>query len=82
MNQTLVFSCVVACVSSGVAVAQTDVADLEARVLSGDLSPAAAIFEYCMGESLDKTQDAFCSSPDEALRLLEQRLNSHRIDAN
>ena len=66
--------------SAGLA-AGPDVAELETLVLSGELTPKAAIAEYCRGETADKTQDAFCSSPGEALRLLEDRLRSYREDA-
>lgn len=77
-----------ACVTGMPAVAQSDVTELadvtelEQRVLSGELSPEAAISAYCEGDSRDKTQDAFCACPEEALRLLEQRLKSHRMDAS
>ncbi|PHR22081.1 MAG: hypothetical protein COA37_12430 [Hoeflea sp.] len=62
--------------------ALVDVTELEQRVLSGELSPEAAISAYCEGDSRDKTQDAFCACPEEALRLLEQRLKTHRMDAS
>ncbi len=75
-------ACLAACLTSMAAAAQTDVSELEARVLTGELSPEVAIAEYCEGDTLDKTQDAFCSCPEEALRLLEQRLKLHRMDAS
>ena len=75
-------ACSGVCVSGLVFAAQLDVTELEDRVLSGEVTPQAAIMEYCGDETLDKTQDAFCSCPDEALRLLEQRLESHRMDAS
>lgn len=77
-----------ACVTGLPALAQSDVTELadvtelEQRVLSGEMSPEAAINAYCEGESRDKTQDAFCACPEEALRLLEQRLKTHRMDAS
>lgn len=71
-----------ACVTGMPALAQSDVAELEKRVLSGEMSPEAAISVYCEGESRDKSQDAFCACPEEALRLLEQRLKTHRMDAS
>lgn len=63
------------------AAAGSDTSELDARVLSGELSPEDAIAEYCKQETRDKTQDAFCSCPDDALRLLEQRLKSHGQNA-
>lgn len=80
MKLTLVLACSGVCVSSMVSAAGLDATELETRVLSGGVTPEAAIIEYCKGETLDKTQDAFCSSPDEALQLLEQRLHLHRMD--
>ncbi|WP_339761976.1 hypothetical protein [uncultured Hoeflea sp.] len=80
MKLTLVLACSGACVSGLAAAAGLETSDLETRVLSGELTPESAIIEYCKGETLDKTQDAFCSSPDEALQLLEQRLHFHRMD--
>lgn len=74
--------CLAACLISLPAFAQSDVSELEKRVLSGDLSPEDAIIEYCEGNTGDKTQDAFCSCPEEALQLLQQRLKSHRMDAS
>ena len=71
-----------ACVTGMPALAQSDVAELERRVLSGEMSPEAAVSVYCEGESRDKSQDAFCACPEEALRLLEQRLKTHRMDAS
>ncbi|MDF1607191.1 hypothetical protein PZ897_03275 [Hoeflea sp. YIM 152468] len=56
-----------------------DVADLETRVLSGEVTASAAIAEYCGGASTGMIQDAFCACPDDALRLLEERLNAHRL---
>jgi len=82
MKLNRAIACSAACVTSMAAVAQTNVSELETRVLSGDLSPEAAIIEYCEGDTLDKTQDAFCACPEDALRLLEQRLKSHRMDAS
>ena len=80
MKLAVALVCSGACVSSMVAAAGLDATDLETRVLSGEVTPEAAIIEYCKGETLNKIQDAFCSSPDEALRLLQQRLDSHRMD--
>ncbi|MEM5473339.1 hypothetical protein WNZ14_16535 [Hoeflea sp. AS60] len=59
--------------------ADLGVTELEARVLSGEVTPEAAIIEYCEGETGGMTQDAFCSCPEEALRLLQERLKSHRL---
>jgi hypothetical protein len=81
MKFTLVVAFLGACMTSLVAAAGLDATDLETRVLTGETTPKAAITEYCLGESVDKNQDAFCSCPDEALRLLEQRLNLRRMDA-
>ena len=69
-----------ACVTSMPVLAQSDVSELERRVLSGELTPQDAISGYCGGDTRDKTQDAFCSCPEEALRLLERRLKIHRMD--
>lgn len=80
MKLPLVLACSGACVSTLVAAAGLEATDLETRLLSGEVTPETAIIEYCKGETLDKTQDAFCSSPDEALQLLEQRLKLDRMD--
>ena len=78
MNVSLTLACSGACITSMVAAAGLDATELEARVLSGEVTPEAAIIEYCKGETGGMTQDAFCSCPEEALRLLEERLNLHR----
>jgi hypothetical protein len=70
------------CTAGVVVAAELDVGNLEARVLSGELAPAAAIAVYCEGETLNMTQDAFCACPDDALRLLEDRLKASFTDAS
>lgn len=82
MNPGWALAGLAGCVISMPALAQSDVSELEKSVLSGELSPQDAISAYCGGETGDKTQDAFCSCPEEALRLLEQRLKSYGIDAS
>lgn len=82
MKPRLVLLSSVAWITSIAAVAQTGVQELETRVLSGKLSAEAAISEYCSQESSGKSQDAFCSCPEEALRLLEERLKSHRTNSS
>lgn len=82
MKATLALACSGACVTSMVAAAGLNVTELEARVLAGEVTPETAIMEYCKAEPLDMTQDAFCSCPDEALRLLKERLNLYRMDGS
>ena len=65
-----------------VIVAAMDVGELETLVLSGEITPENAIAAYCEAESVDKTQDAFCACPEEALQVLKDRLKSARMDAS
>ncbi|MEQ9021142.1 MAG: hypothetical protein RLN82_00090 [Pseudomonadales bacterium] len=62
--------------------AELNEGDLEARVLSGEITPEAAILEYCQGDSTEMAQDAFCSCPEEALGILKERLKAYRLDAS
>lgn len=62
----------------GPAVAELDISDLEAQVLSGQITPEMGITVFCGSESTDMTEDAFCSCPEEALRLLKQRIRLHQ----
>jgi len=78
----LALACSGACVSSLVFAAELDVTELEARVLSGEVTPEAVIAEYCEGDSMNMAQDAFCACPDDALRLLEDRLKASYPDAS
>ena len=55
--------CSSACVSGTAAVAQTGISELESRVLSGDLSPKAAIIEYCKGRLWTKPKMHFVRAP-------------------
>lgn len=50
--------------------------ELERQLYAAEITPEAAVKTYCT-EITDKQQDAFCSCPEEAVKLLRQQLKQH-----
>ncbi len=55
---------------------QVSLTVLEKQLRRGAITPEEAVTTYCASETTDKQMDAFCACPEDAIRMLRERLNS------
>lgn len=49
---------------------------LERQLRTGVITPEHAVEAYCSSESASKNADAFCACPEDAIRMLKERLEA------